>query len=344
MGRWCAQQNAVSRWLRPNYFLHSSTHTFQETISYRRRRIDSLEENVSERMVDLTIQDRQKYQHGPERLNYVPSEFKKGKFVFIKQEAQIPCGSCSRRGNISCKKCRSTGELPCSRFEQCSRCHGRGCVDERCWSCHGSGSRFQPPRRREHGDDGRCWTCHGKCTTEERCSNCGGDGALICGRCGGDGSITCDRCRGAGTLQCKRCNGAGILIRAIVATKKFVPRRSTQFVNLDNGHIGLRNGLKSQHFRSLSGKDCNVENGHPRTGNVVLQKSTEDDFYVSCHQFEYENKRFFVNEIIEEQGKSVLAGSNRLPVCPNKVGKLLVVVVTALIISTATVLGLSSLV
>ena len=109
------------------------------------------------------------------------------------------------------------------------------------------------------------------------------------------------------------------MIRAVVATKKFTPRQTTQFINLGNGTIGLRNGLKIQHFRSFIGKIRNVENARPGSGKVVLQQSTYDDFDVSCHEFKFRKAKFYVNEIVGDQGKSVLVSSKHLPVCLKKI-------------------------
>jgi hypothetical protein len=150
------------------------------------------------------------------------------------------CHVCQAAGEVVCDACEGRGENPCYGTYSCSRCKGRGTLDDgrdcllcsrtgslggcqgngqidcpvcegdgslQCDNCHGSGE-YQPRRS--------CPKCHGSGDFSVTCRKCGGSGdfTVTCRKCGGSGSAgggSCWSCGGSGskTLDCGSCGGTG---------------------------------------------------------------------------------------------------------------------------------------
>jgi len=98
-----------------------------------------------------------------------------------------PCHVCQAAGDVVCDACEGRGENPCYGNFSCSRCKGRGTLDDgrECLLCARTGS----------------------------LGGCQGSGRVDCPVCGGDGNVQCDNCRGSGEYQprrtCPKCHGSG---------------------------------------------------------------------------------------------------------------------------------------
>ncbi len=138
-----------------------------------------------------------------------------------------PCHVCQAAGEVACDACEGRGENPCYGTYSCSRCKGRGTLDDgrECLLCSRTGSLggCQGHRRIDcpvcEGDGNlQCDNCHGSGEYQPRrtCPKCHGSGdfSVTCRKCGGSGdfTVTCRKCGGSGSAgggSCWSCGGSG---------------------------------------------------------------------------------------------------------------------------------------
>lgn len=107
--------------------------------------------------------------------------------------------------------------------EECTRCHGRGQIPDRCAFCKDGWRECdmclgkKSTRCYSCGGSGwfKCYNCQGrgywvdKHGDKQECQRCGGVGTPDCERCKGKGEYTCTSCEGKGGDTCRQCNGSG---------------------------------------------------------------------------------------------------------------------------------------
>ena len=97
--------------------------------------------------------------------------------------SHVQCGSCSGKGESTCRKCMGKTR------EQCPMCHYTGELN--CMSCQGRGMIQDPSNG------------------QKQCTNCHGRGRVYCTNCNGQKTVPCVACHAKGTITCNSCGGKG---------------------------------------------------------------------------------------------------------------------------------------
>lgn len=153
-----------------------------------------------------------------------------------------PCVDCAGMGASACTKCDGAGWTKCSNMEcesgtmPCTDCNGTGkptkkatsatyggkytSIGSFCQTCNGTGrvtcricksAAMLPCQACNSKALAVCKTCNGT-GQNPVCSQCKGDGTMMCNRCRGAGKIrdtACAECAGDGQIMCQSCKGVG---------------------------------------------------------------------------------------------------------------------------------------
>ena len=134
---------------------------------------------------------------------------------------------------------------------------------------------------------------------ERNCSFCRGTGKRYerCYTCDGKGTVTCRTCKGTGRKECEKCDGGGKVVAGQVVTRKFSPEREYDFQLTGLERNAFKNGLESNHFRTMKGELVSSEFVHPSGPETVLERSSIHKYDVVSCEYTYKDKPFHLNKI-----------------------------------------------
>ena len=348
LARWYSKQNLLRKLLAPGNFPGEAQLIRTEQFTCRRATTDFLKFSQTETTTELTLRDRQQYPNDVRLLDYIPADFKNETVRVITNEREV-----------NCSDCRGQGQTYCPPAEECGRCSGGGgsaCYPEMiCPTCDGTrlvvcrrcrgGGRTTDAMDRWHtcsacGGRGR-WSC-GTCLSQfgvpigrVTCDLCMGSSWQECSRCSGRGELVCNICKGRGYLNCLKCDADGRMVYAGMVTNTFSHTRDAQFLAVDGDSNNLKNGVASHHFVSMHGKMLQNEYQNPGRQDVVKQRLQVEDFDVSSYSFQYDGKRFFLNQIKNANGSPLEFATIRLPVSVKRISLASGVAVVAIFIAVA---------